>query len=193
MPNLYVIAGCNGAGKTTASFTVLPEMLNCHEFVNTDEIAKGISPFQPGNVLFGAGKIMLERIKDLIRKKSDFAFETTLAAKSFVKTIIKAREAGYFTTLVFFWLNQPELAIERVRTRVLQGGHDVGTETIIRRYHAGLKNFFYLYTPICDYWLFVDNSSNPFRLIAEGKQGKKIRIYDTQIWEELKLRYYETH
>jgi predicted ABC-type ATPase len=191
MPNLYIIAGCNGAGKTTASFTVLPEMLNCHEFVNTDEIAKGLSPFQPENAVFGAGKIMLRRIIDLIRKKSDFAFETTLAAKSYVKTIEKAKAAGYFTTLVFFWLNQTDLAIERVKTRVLQGGHDVEVETIIRRYHAGLKNFFYLYKPICNYWLFVDNSSNPFRLIAEGEKENRIRIYDRQIWETLKSRYYE--
>lgn len=81
MPNLYIIAGCNGAGKTTASFTVLPEMLNCKEFVNADEIAKGLSPFQPDKVSFEAGRIMLNRINELLIDGKDFAFETTLSTR----------------------------------------------------------------------------------------------------------------
>ena len=105
MPNLYIIAGCNGAGKTTASYTVLPDILNCKEFINADEIAKGLSPFQPEKVSIQAGRIMLHRIDELLKSKNDFAFETTLSSKSYVNTIKEAKEAGYFVTLVYFWLN----------------------------------------------------------------------------------------
>jgi len=122
MANLYVISGCNGAGKTTASYTVLPDMLHCKEFVNADEIAKGLSPFQPDKVAIEAGRIMLNRIKDLINQNVDFAFETTLATRSYAKLIREAQSKGYFVTLVYFWLNSPELAVERVKNRVISGG-----------------------------------------------------------------------
>jgi predicted ABC-type ATPase len=101
MANLYIISGCNGAGKTTASFSVLPDMLNCQEFVNADEIAKGLSPFQPEKVGIEAGRLMLSRIKSLIKLNSDFAFETTLATKSYVQFIKEAQKKGYHITLVF--------------------------------------------------------------------------------------------
>lgn len=104
MPNLYIIAGCNGAGKTTASYTVLPEMLNCKEFVNADEIAKGLSPFQPETVSFEAGRIMLHRIRELMNSKIDFAFETTLSTRSYYSLINKAKAEGYTIILFFFWL-----------------------------------------------------------------------------------------
>jgi predicted ABC-type ATPase len=118
LKRLYIIAGCNGAGKTTASFNILPELLQCKEFVNADEIAKGISPFQPESVSIEAGRIMLSRIDDLLLSGSDFAFETTLASRSFVSTIEKAKRLGYFVTLVFFWLDSVDLAKSRVRSRV---------------------------------------------------------------------------
>jgi predicted ABC-type ATPase len=130
MANLYIIGGCNGAGKTTASYSVLPEMLNCKEFVNADEIAKGLSPFQPEQVAIDAGRIMLKRIRELIKNQVDFAFETTLAPKSFVKLISEAQAKGYFVTLVYFWLNSPELAVRRVETRVKLGGHNIPVEII---------------------------------------------------------------
>ena len=100
---LYVIAGCNGAGKTTASFTILPEILNCKEFVNADEIAKGLSPFQPEKVSIEAGRIMLERIIDLLNRQVNFAFETTLSTKTYRSKIFLAKEKGYNVTLLFFW------------------------------------------------------------------------------------------
>lgn len=134
MPNLYVISGCNGAGKTTASYTVLPDMLNCKEFVNADEIARGLSPFQPEKVALDAGRIMLNRIKDLINQKIDFAFETTLATKSYIQFIKEAQLKEYFVTLVYFWLNSPELAVERVKNRVISGGHSIPEDVIHRRY-----------------------------------------------------------
>jgi predicted ABC-type ATPase len=122
MKKLYIIAGCNGAGKTTASFTILPEMLKCNEFVNADEIAKGLSPFNTNSVAIQSGRLMLKRIDKLITDGVDFAFETTLATRSYVNTIRKAKENGYFVTVLYFWLNSPELAIERVKIRVKEGG-----------------------------------------------------------------------
>lgn len=175
MPNLYIIAGCNGAGKTTASFTVLPEMLNCKEFVNADEIARGLSPFMPEKAAINAGKIMLLRIQELINKQVDFSFETTLSANHFVKLIKDAQSKGYFVTLIFFWLNKVELAIERVNKRVQEGGHNIPVETIKRRYEKGIENLFRKYIPVCDYWLLINNSASPFHIIAEGdKQGASI-------------------
>ena len=117
MPNLYVIAGCNGAGKTTASYAVLPEMLECKEFVNADEIAKGLSPFNPGSVAIEAGRLMLRRIHELIDHGVDFAFETTLATRSYASLIRTAQSKGYYVSLVYFWLNSPELAVGRVQMR----------------------------------------------------------------------------
>src|SRR5215217_1319523 len=122
MPNLYIIAGCNGAGKTTASFTVLPEMLNCYEFVNADEIARGLSPFQPETAAIPAGRIMLGRIEELLNTGADFAIETTLATKTYVSLVKEAQKKGYTVLLLFFWLNSPDMGIERVRKRVLEGG-----------------------------------------------------------------------
>ncbi len=185
MSNLYIISGCNGAGKTTASYSVLPDMLNCKEFVNADEIAKGLSPFQPEKVAIEAGRIMLGRIKDLLKHNVDFAFETTLATKTYAQFINKAQEKGYFVTLVYFWLNSPELAIERVRTRVQSGGHDIPTETILRRYKVGIVNLSKLYLPICDYWLIIDNSEPPFQVIAEGFKNESIEISNQSIYNQI--------
>ena len=164
MPNLYIIAGCNGAGKTTASYTLLPEMLNCKEFVNADEIARGLSPFQPDKAAIDAGKIMLTRIKD-------------------------AQQKGYFVTLVFFWLNNVELAIERVKMRVLDGGHDIPEETIRKRYKSGIANLIKLYIPVCDYWMVLNNSITPFQLISEGLQNNETEIKDT--WDKIIKQAYE--
>lgn len=127
---LYIIAGCNGAGKTTASFTILPEILDCREFVNADEIARGLSPFQPEKVAFEAGRIMLNRINELLLANENFAFETTLSTRSYKNKIIEAKESGYQTTLLFFWLQSADIAKERVRTRVLEGGHHIEADVI---------------------------------------------------------------
>jgi predicted ABC-type ATPase len=182
LPTLFIIAGCNGAGKTTASFTVLPELLNIKEFVNADEIARGLSPFQPAKVSIEAGKIMLNRIDELIAQNQEFAFETTLASRSFVSLCKSAKQKGYQICLTFFWLDSVELAIERVKQRVLEGGHNIPTDTIIRRYGAGLKNFFTLYKDLVNYWLFIDNSRTEQELIAEGKENTEPIVYNTQKW-----------
>jgi len=173
---LYIIAGCNGAGKTTASFNILPEMLNCQEFVNADEIARGISPFHPENVALEAGRIMLNRIDELIREGSDFAFETTLATRSFQHTISKAKSKGYSVMLLFFWLNSIDLAKDRVKQRVLEGGHFIDENTISRRYKNGIRNLFEIYVPICDITLIYDNSQPLPQLIAYKEFSSKFVV-----------------
>lgn len=185
MPNLYIISGCNGAGKTTASYSVLPDLLNCKEFVNADEIAKGLSPFQPESVAIEAGRIMLNRLQELLLQGKDFAFETTLATKSYVSLIKKAQTKGYNVTLLFFWLNTPELALERVKERVLSGGHNIPTDVILRRYIAGINNLSKLYIPICDYWMLIDNSENPFEIIAEGFKTEELIINNKNIYSKI--------
>jgi predicted ABC-type ATPase len=186
MPNLYIIAGCNGAGKTTASYTVLPEMLECDEFINADEIAKGLSPFNPEKAAIESGRIMLDKISKLISQKVDFAFETTLATKSYINTIQKAKSFGYDITLVFFWLDSVELAIERVKIRVEEGGHSIPVNVIKRRYLAGLKNLFQLYMSESSYWMIFNNSSLSAELIAEGYNNYKINIQNKRTFEIIK-------
>lgn len=186
MPNLYIIAGCNGAGKTTASYTILPEMLDCKEFVNADEIAKGLSPFQPEKVAIDAGRIMIFRIEELLKQKKDFAIETTLATKSYVSLIKKSQTLGYFVTLLYFWLSSPELAIQRVEDRVRSGGHHVPKDVIRRRYKAGIRNLFTLYTPVADYWMVVNNSINPFKIVVDGKKQEIIEEHDTEVFNQIK-------
>jgi len=186
MPNLYIIAGCNGAGKTTASFTLLPEMLDCEEFINADEIARGLSPFNPDKSAIEAGRIMLKKIDYLIKNEKDFAFETTLATKSYVKTIDFAKNLDYQVTLIFYWLESPELAIERVKLRVSEGGHDIPNAVIIRRYNSGIKNLFNLYIPKSDYWIIFDNSESESIHVAEGYSDNELLIKNKRIFEQIK-------
>ncbi len=185
MPNLYIIAGCNGAGKTTASYTILPEILNCREFVNADEIAKGISPFQPEKVSIEAGRIMLLRINELIRSRVDFAFETTLSTKSYQNLVLEAKQKNYRVVLVFFWLNSPELAKERVRNRVRSGGHNIPDEVVERRYARGLRNLF-AFARLSDYWMVWNNSEGESQLICDGNLNLAINVYNHDIWEVIK-------
>jgi predicted ABC-type ATPase len=190
LPNLYIIAGCNGAGKTTASYTVLPEVLGCKEFVNADEIAKGLSPFQPETVSFEAGRIMLDRIRELVEQRVDFAFETTLATRSYVTLLKEAKLIDYKIILVFFWLESPQLAKERVKLRVSRGGHNIPEEIIERRYIRGINNFFELYEEIVDGWGVYNNSGYDPYLIAKGTQSGELHVYDPTPWDKFN-RYYE--
>ncbi|MDJ1494252.1 zeta toxin family protein [Cytophagaceae bacterium DM2B3-1] len=173
---LYIIAGCNGAGKTTASFTILPDFLNCKEFVNADEIARGLSPFQPETVAMEAGRLMLMRMDTLMNSKTTFAFETTLATKSYKNRIRNARTQGYTIVLLFFWLRKVELAIKRVKIRVQEGGHNIETETIKRRYVSGIRNLFQIYLPLVDEAMLFDNSEGRYELIAEQNTDSGMHI-----------------
>lgn len=184
MKRLFIISGCNGAGKTTASYTILPEILDCEEFVNADEIAKGLSPFNPESAAIQAGRLMLERINRLILNGQDFAFETTLATKSYRNFVKKAKENGYQVTLLFFWLRTSDLAVRRVETRVKEGGHNIPEEVIRRRYENGLKNFFGIFESIVDEWMFIDNSGEPYEILArKNSEGKIVKNIDK--WNEL--------
>ncbi|MEO0040973.1 MAG: hypothetical protein RL329_421 [Bacteroidota bacterium] len=184
--NLYIIAGCNGAGKTTASYNILPQILDCNEFVNADEIAQGLSPFQPEKVALQAGKIMLNRIDELIRQGTDFAFETTLSTKTYQQTVLKAQEKGYFVSLLFFWLNNVQLAKQRVAFRVQEGGHHIPDEVIERRYQRGLKNLFELYMPICDNVMLFDNSDeNPIFVMKQIK-GESMNVFKESTFQKIK-------
>ena len=190
--NLYIVAGCNGAGKTTASFTILPEIVQCKEFVNADEIAKGLSPFQPEKVAFEAGRIMLNRINFLLDNNESFAFETTLSTRSYKNIINEAKEKGYTITLLFFWLQNVELAKERVKTRVSEGGHNIEPDVIERRYIKGIKNLFDIYLPIVDGALIFDNSIGKHQLLAQKTIDGNFKIMNEPKFNQLK-QYYDNN
>lgn len=182
-PNLFIIAGCNGAGKTTASFNVLPQILNCREFVNADEIAKGISPFAPESVAIQAGKLMLQRIEALLSAGVPFAIETTLSTRSYQSLVQDAHKRGYIVQLLFFWLESPEVACQRVEKRVSEGGHNIPKDVIQRRYHSGLSNFFNLFASIVDYWALYDNNLET-KLIADSEE-----VFNESLFNILKDSY----
>ena len=186
---LYIIAGCNGAGKTTASFTILPEVLDCKEFINADEIAKGLSPFQPESVAMQAGRIMLARMDELLQKGETFAFETTLATKSYKQKIEWAQANGYEVTLLFFWLDSPNMAKKRVAQRVAEGGHSIPSQTIERRYHNGIANLFAIYIDMVDICYIFDNSEGERTPIAKKYKGGKEIIYNTDLYNQMKSSY----
>lgn len=186
MPNMYVISGCNGSGKTTASYTILSEMLQCRNFVNSDEIARGISPYDLPNAAIDAGRVMVKKIRELTDAKGDFAFETTLAVRSYAKLIENTKKKGYEITLIYFWLNHPDLAVERVKNRVMAGGHNIPENVIRRRYWSGIQNLFHLYMPLADRWLLINNSDVPSTLIAEGSGLKETKVYHKEDYQQLK-------
>ena len=189
LPKLYIIAGCNGAGKTTASFTILPEVLGCKEFINADEIAKGLSPFQPESVAVQAGRIMLARMDELLQKGETFAFETTLATKSYKQKIEWAQANGYEVTLLFFWLDSPNIAKKRVAQRVAEGGHNIPLETIERRYYNGIANLFTIYIDMVDICYIFDNSEGERTPIAKKYKGGKEIIYNADLYNQMKNSY----
>jgi len=185
---LYIISGPNGAGKTTASYSVLPKILECREFVNADEIARGLSPFNPESVAIEAGRLMLTRISELLRRNESFSIETTLATRSYFRLIEQAHRQGYDVTLLFFWLRTPEQAIERVAERVSKGGHNIPSDVIRRRYQEGINNLFHIYMPIVDTWILVNNSMTPRSIIATGGREQQ-----TTILNEVEYKNVETY
>lgn len=190
MKKIYIIAGPNGAGKTTLSYTILPEIFECDEFINADEIARGLSPLKPERVSLKAGRIMLERIKELMSNEESFAFETTLSTLSYKQLVIRAKSNGYKVILLFLALDSVQLAIERVKVRVSEGGHNIPKEVIERRFHRGIKNFFSHYMNIVDQWILVNNSEKGFKIIAE-KIDKEIDVIERDRWDLLKNKYNE--
>ena len=168
MPRLFILSGCNGSGKTTASYSLLPEMLECTEFVNSDEFAKSLSPFDPSQASVSASRYMLMKIRYLLSRRANFSIETTLATRSLLGIIQQAKTLGYSVTVIYFWIDSPEKAIERVRKRVASGGHHIPDDVVRRRYKMGLSYLFSTYIPICDRWMLADNTISPFTVVAEG-------------------------
>ena len=183
---MFIISGCNGAGKTTASYSLLPEMLECSEFVNSDEFAKGLSPFNPEKAAIKASRFVIMKIRHLISRQMDFAVETTLATRTLLKTVKMAQSNGYTVTLLYFWLNTPELAIQRVKARVEAGGHNIPEETIRRRYRVGIQYFLNEYSPVCERWILADNSQIPFRVVAEGSKLDTVSIRDEETYYKIR-------
>jgi predicted ABC-type ATPase len=172
MPEIFIIAGCNGAGKTTAAYNLLPDVFKTVEFVNADEIARGLSPFNPAGVAFQAGRIMLERLKQLIEANQSFSFETTLSGLTYLDFIKKAKEKGYAVIFFFVYLNSVELAVARVAIRVSKGGHSIPNDVIKRRYLKGLNNFIKYAEEAMD-WYVYDNSGSEYVLVAKNVNGEK--------------------
>jgi predicted ABC-type ATPase len=184
-PHVVVLAGPNGAGKSTTAPVLLRGKLGVDEFVNADTIARGLSAFAPEAAAIDAGRVMLRRLERLAAQRRDFAFETTMASRTFAPRIARWMEAGYGFHLVFLWLPTAELALARVEERVRAGGHDVPEATVRRRYRRGLLNFFALYQPMATTWRLYDNSRARPRLVARGDCSGRSAVSDAGLWKRI--------
>ncbi len=185
-PSIVILAGPNGAGKSTVAPVLLHGALGVDEFVNADVIAQGLSAFEPDRVAMAAGRIMLARLNELAAQRADFAFETTLATRSFAPWLRGLRLSGYDVHLFFLWLFSADLAVARVADRVGMGGHHVPEEVVRRRYSAGTRNFFHLYQPMTTTWAMYNASGPRPALVAEGLASETIGVYDKEVWETIK-------
>lgn len=188
-PTIVLLAGPNGAGKSTAAPYLLPAALSVTEFVNADAIARGLSAFAPETVAIAAGRIMLDRARQLAAERKDFALETTLAARSLAPWIRSLASAGYSCRIVFLWLPSADAAIARVASRVRAGGHDVPADVIRRRYQAELRNFFGVYRPLADIWEMMDATSPKPWLIAAGSKNTLRSCTDTALWARMEAEH----
>jgi predicted ABC-type ATPase len=182
---IFMISGPNGAGKTTTALSFISsEMID--EFINADEIARGLAPLHPESMALTASKLMLKRLRELLEAKKSFAFETTGAGVNYVRHLRQAQEVEYEIFLLFLWLPSPDLAVERVANRVKQGGHYIPEGTIRRRYFAGLKNLIKHYLPLVDRALILDNSiAGTDKIIARKHVDHGLKIEDSNIWKEI--------
>jgi predicted ABC-type ATPase len=186
MPQLYIIGGPNGAGKTTVSEELLPELLNCHEYVNADALAAALSPFAPETTTIQAGRLMLKRIHQLAEQRRDFAFETTMASRSFAPFIKQYQQQGYQIILLYIWLEDPNLAVVRVHDRVQEGGHFIPDDVVLRRYKRSMSNFLNIYTPLADRWLLYDNSFDLPIMIARKDFHQSPETINRITWDKFK-------
>ena len=181
---VYVIAGPNGAGKTTFARKFLPEYVKCKQFVNADLIASGLSPFSPEVAALSAGKLLIEKIRELSEKMIDFGFETTLSGKSYVLFLKKLREQGYRIHLFFLWIPTLDLALARIRDRVKKGGHDIPEPVVKRRFYKGVQHLFKLYRPLLDSWTLFDNSAASPHLVAAEEDGK-LTVFGESLFDKI--------
>lgn len=175
-PRIIIISGPNGAGKSTLAPLLLRDWLRVLEFVNADAIASGLSAFRPEQAAMEAGRVMLRRLRELAARRENFAFETTLATRSYAPWLRQLVADGYRVSLLFIWLSSPELAIGRVKARVAAGGHDIPEETIKRRYRNGIRNFFALYQTLAETWGVYDNSAPSAPLLIARGEGRADQI-----------------
>lgn len=183
-PQIIIIGGPNGAGKSTLAPSLLRDWLGLLEFVNADAIASGLSAFHPERAALEAGRVMLGRLRELVGRRENFAFETTLATRSYAPWLRQLRQEGWSISLVFVWLENPELALARVRARVAAGGHHIPEETVRRRYRKGRENFFALYQPLAESWRVFDNSATSVpTLIAKGKEMAVEAVFHDALWK----------
>jgi predicted ABC-type ATPase len=186
MKEAVVIGGPNGAGKTTWAYRRLASTFQIKEFVNADEIARGISPLDPEATALAAGRLMLERLGELVAANTSFAFETTCAGRGHARLLGRCRAAAYRITTIFLWLPSPEMAVSRVARRVSRGGHRIPNDVIVRRYSAGLRNFINLYAPLADMAFLYDNSDEGAELIASRRLDHSFEIHDEARWNLIK-------
>lgn len=193
-PTVYILAGPNGAGKTTFASKFLPDFVKCQEFLNADLIAAGLSPFAPATQNIRAGRLLLERIRELAGERATFGFETTLSGRTYVRHLGDMKANGFRIILFFLWLPSADMAVSRVENRVRQGGHNVPPYDIRRRYAAGVRNLFQLYRPILDGWWLYDGSRLPPKLIASEEAGRhmvKVKKLFRQIERQAEERHEE--
>ena len=183
-PNVYIIAGPNGAGKTTFAREFLPNYANCRNFINADLIAEGISPFWPEAAAVRAGRLMLGEIALSMRRGEDFGFETTLSGRGHLNLVRQLKKRGYFVHFFYLWVPSVELALVRIRERVLRGGHSVPEAVVRRRFGRSMHNFLVHYRAFADSWTFYDNRGKPPQIIASA-EGKQVRIVETRLYNEL--------
>ena len=183
-PQCYVVAGPNGAGKTTFALTYLPVMVSCHDFINADEIAKGLSPLDFEAGLLKAGKIFLEILDQKIKGRKDFAFETTLSGRTYLSRIRQWRKSGWKVVLFYLYIPNAEFSAMRVQQRVLQGGHNIPWDDISRRYPRSIRNLFD-YAEVCDQTFCFDNTGSQVVSIFEKRFGMPMEIHDTERFSRL--------
>ena len=177
-PEIFVLSGPNGAGKSTTAAVLLPERLRIDQFVNADVIGLALSGSSPGGRALEAGRLMLDQIRELRDQGRSFAFETTLASRSYVSFLREAQHAGYIVHVIYVWLSSVELALSRVAARVDRGGHDVPRQAVETRYWRGLRNFVRLYQPLADTWTLCDNSAARLSIVAHGSRETEPDVFD---------------
>jgi predicted ABC-type ATPase len=187
-PNVYIIAGPNGVGKTTFAREFLPNYADCKNFVNADLIAQGMAPFSPETAAFRAGRLVLNEIDLFAQRRADFGFETTLSGRSYLRLIRRLKNQGYAVHFFFLWLSRVDLALSRIEARVLQGGHDVPEADVRRRFDRSIENFLELYRPLGDSWYLFDNSlGTPAPIALE--EGGRLRIMKPDAYKALVAQY----